>query len=124
MPRLLTRIVALILVPCLAGNALVPAGAATFKNWDAALTADHVSAFETQALTLTLAASLFAGLGLNPKHMPPFVPATAEVRTYASKKRSRKPNPSSPVRRMDDVHGGGRQSSPAVIPNFLARLIR
>ncbi len=44
MPKLLTRIVTFLLVPCLAGDALIPAGAATFGKQETALIADPVTA--------------------------------------------------------------------------------
>src|SRR5258706_7968692 len=56
MPKLLSRIVALLLVPCLAGDALIPAGAATFAKQEAALIAGPgakggLPSFQEQALS-------------------------------------------------------------------------
>jgi DNA-binding XRE family transcriptional regulator len=44
MTKIFPRLVALILVPCLAGDALIPAGAATFEKQEAALAGDSVMA--------------------------------------------------------------------------------
>jgi hypothetical protein len=38
--NLFSRLIAMLLVPCLAGDALIPAGAATFGKWEAALLAE------------------------------------------------------------------------------------
>ena len=46
------RLVALLLIPCLAGDALIPAGAAAFGKWDAALVANPVTAAGLQYYSL------------------------------------------------------------------------
>jgi len=68
MPKFLIRIVAFLLVPCLAGDALIPACAATFGKQEAALIVDPVTVSIGTAIRISgLPLQLFASQALAPQ---------------------------------------------------------